>query len=190
MNQEEFFVAVLKALENCRIPYMIGGSVGAMVYGEPRLTNDIDIIADLQATHVDALLSAFASEAYYVPSAEFVQAIIRRHGMFNIIHVESGSKADIIILKDDHFGRTEFARRARVPFTMGCEAYAASPEDVIVAKLRYYLTGRSEKHLRDIAGMIQISGERLDHSYIEQWVHSLGLGDGWSAATRLAEADE
>lgn len=190
MSQEAFFVEVLKALEACEIPYMIAGSVGAMAYGEPRLTNDIDIVTDLQTQRVETLLSVFAADAYYVPSLEFVQAVVRRRGMFNIIHVPSGSKADIIILRDDDFARSEFARRRRIPFTAGWDAYAATPEDVIVGKLRYFQHGRSEKHPRDIAGMLRVSGDRLDRDYIDHWVGRLGLGDGWLAAVRLAESGE
>jgi len=189
VSQETFFVEVLRALESCGIQYMIAGSVGAMAYGEPRLTNDIDIVTDLQTQAVAPLLSAFATDACYVPSIEFVQAAVRRRGMFNIIHVASGSKADIIVLKDDDFARSEFARRTRIPFTTGWDAYAATPEDVIVAKLRSYEQGHSEKHPRDIAGMLRISGERLDRDYIDHWVRRLGLDDGWQEAVRLAGPD-
>ena len=88
------------------------------------------------------------------------------------------------------FARSEFARRTRIPFTATREAYAASPEDVIVAKLRYFQQGRSEKHPRDIAGILRISGDRLDRGYIDLWVRRLGLDEGWRAAIRLAESDD
>ena len=190
MIQEAFFVEVLKALERNGVPYMIAGSVGAMAYGQPRLTNDIDIVADLRPHQVETLLQAFPQELYYVPSAEFVRAAVTRRGMFNIIHAASGSKADIIILKDDEFARSEFARRTRIPFTAGWEAFAAAPEDVIVAKLRYYQRGRSEKHPRDVAGMLRVSGSRLDRDYIAGWVSRLGLEEGWKEALRLVESSE
>ena len=190
MNQETFFMEVLAALETCEIPYMIAGSVGAMAYGEPRLTNDIDIVVDLRENGVERLLTLFAGDAYYVPSMEFVQAVIRRRGMFNIIHVTTGSKADIIIVKDDDFARSEFARRRHIPFLAGTATYAATPEDVIIAKLRYYHEGRSAKHPRDIAGILRISGERLDRPSIDGWVRRLGLEHAWETALGVAESGE
>ena len=48
MNQQEFFSKILKTLDKLNIPYMVSGSVGSMLYGEPRLTNDIDIVIDLK----------------------------------------------------------------------------------------------------------------------------------------------
>jgi hypothetical protein len=88
------------------------------------------------------------------------------------------------------FARSEFARRTRIPFTTGCDAFAASPEDVIVAKPLYFKVGRSEKHTRDIASMLRISGGRMDLAYLEHGVQRLGLDDGWSVATRLAESSD
>lgn len=40
------------------------GSVVAMAYGEPRLTNDIDIVAAVEERHVAGLVAAF-------PATEF-----------------------------------------------------------------------------------------------------------------------
>jgi hypothetical protein len=47
VNQEAFFGMVLHALERCGIPYMVAGSVAAMLYGEPRLTNDMDVVVEM-----------------------------------------------------------------------------------------------------------------------------------------------
>jgi hypothetical protein len=190
VNQEQFFVAVLKALDACGIPHMVTGSVGAMLHGEPRLTNDIDIVAEMLPRHVEPLLDCFASDAYYVPSAEAVRRAVAGRGMFNIIHVESGSKADIIVRRDDELARSEFARRRRVPFTEEMEAFAASPEDLVLSKLLFYERGHSETHLRDIAGMLRISGTAFDQEYLRQWILRLGLEHAWQAAQDLAARNE
>lgn len=81
MNQEQFFVAVLEALDACGIPHMVTGSVGAMLHGEPRLTNDIDIVAEVLPRHVEPLLACFAGDAYYVPSAESVRRAVAERGI-------------------------------------------------------------------------------------------------------------
>ena len=57
----------------------------------------------------------------------------------------------------------------------------ASPEDVIVKKMEYYRDGGSEKHLRDIAGILKVSGDELDLGYIERWAKAKDLSDVWVA---------
>ena len=190
MNQERFFVAVLTALDECGVPYMVAGSVAAILYGEPRLTNDMDVVAALEPNRVDDLLACFSGEDFYVPSAEFVRSVIAGGGSFNIIHVPSGSKVDLIVRRRTAFAVEEFSRRQRVPFTEGLDASVATPEDVIVSKLLYFVEGRSEKHVRDIAGILRVSAGRIDEQYIESWVARLSLEQPWQAARRLAAAGD
>ena len=188
MNQEAFFEKVLRALERFRIPYMIAGSVAAMLYGEPRLTNDMDVVVELAPEHAEPLLAAFQGDDYYAPSADFVRAIAAKGGVFNIIHVASASKVDLIVRRHHEFAVREFSRRRPLPFTDGFEAFVATPEDVVLSKLLFYREGRSEKHLNDIGGVLRVSAGRLDEAYIESWVARLGLGDAWLDAKRRADA--
>ena len=189
MNQERFFVAVLNALEQCRIPYMVAGSVAAILYGEPRLTNDMDVVVELGPHQVDELLARFSGDEYYVPSADFVRAVMAGGGSFNILHVASASKVDLIVRRGTDFAAHEFSRRQRVPFTEQLEASVATPEDIIVSKLLFFAKGGSEKHLNDIAGILRVSAGGLDEAYVETWVERLGLGRPWDAAKRLADAE-
>jgi hypothetical protein len=55
----------------------------------------------------------------------------------------------------------------------------ASPEDVIIKKMAYFQEGGSDKHLRDIAGVLRLQGEALDRAYIEVWAGKLGLSAMW-----------
>jgi len=56
-----------------------------------------------------------------------------------------------------------------------------SPEDVIIKKMEYYKMGGSEKHLRDITGVLRVSGDRIDHAYVSDWTERLGLEEIWNA---------
>jgi len=117
VNQEAFFQSVLLAPEQCRVPYMIAGSVAAMLYGEPRLTNDMDVVVALAPEHVEPLLSLLQGDDYYVPSLAFVRSIVSDGGSFNIIHVQSASKVDLIVRRQNDFAVDEFSRRRPLPFT-------------------------------------------------------------------------
>ena len=62
----------------------------------------------------------------------------------------------------------QFARRVRLPTASGREAWFIAPEDLILKKMYFYEEGGSDKHLRDIAGVLKISSERVDRSYINE----------------------
>ena len=48
----------------------------------------------------------------------------------------------------------------------------------------FYREGGSEKHLRDITGILKISNDIIDIEYITKWADSLGLRDIWDAILR------
>ena len=85
-------------------------------------------------------------------------------------------------VSDDEFDRSRFNRRRRLTFAPGVEAPFAAPEDVIVRKLQYYAEGGSEKHLRDIRGILRTLGDSLDDEYLRQWIDRLHLRDQWESA--------
>jgi hypothetical protein len=59
------------------------------------------------------------------------------------------------------------------------EATFASPEDVILKKLQFYAAGGSDRHLRDIAGVLRISSAEIDRDYVAEWTDRLGLREIW-----------
>jgi hypothetical protein len=178
MEQHELLATVVNCLESLGVRYLVTGSVASMAYGEPRLTNDIDVVADLKDQHVAELVGRFPAPDFYVSEDAVRRAIERRH-QFNIIHPASGLKADVIIPEGDEFDESRFARARRLAPTAGTEAAFASPEDVILKKLLYYQEGGSEKHLRDIAGVLKVSPEALDLAYLADWAEKLNVGEEW-----------
>ncbi|TKJ37578.1 hypothetical protein CEE37_13775 [candidate division LCP-89 bacterium B3_LCP] len=179
MTQQEFFEAFLRIIESLDIPYMVAGSVGAMIYGEPRMTNDMDVVLELKERDVTRLIHLLNKVDWYVPPEELILKEVHRPGSFNIIHAESGSKIDIILRKNNAFAKTEFGRRKIQPFTDSYEAYIAAAEDIIIMKLIYYQQGKAEKHLVDVASILEISAEELDLSYLESWIDQLDLANEW-----------
>lgn len=81
----------------------------------------------------------------------------------------------------DEWGRNQIHRRKAVVIDKGVHVWIASPEDVIISKMRYYQEGGSDKHLRDSAGVLVIQGDRIDRSYIEHWAQHFGLIEIWNA---------
>lgn len=67
----------------------------------------------------------------------------------------------------------------------------AAPEDVILKKLEYFKMGGSEKHLRDIAGMMKVQADRVDNEYLSSWITRLGLSAEWQLVkSRLEEPSD
>jgi hypothetical protein len=180
MTQEDVFELVVRTFEKVGVHYMLCGSLGAMVYGRPRYTNDFDFVIAVAPSTLGEFHREFKGAGFYVPPIEVMLEEFRRHGQFNLLHEESGIKVDCMVIRNDAFGRTEFERKREMRVTARVEATVASPEDIIIGKLQYYQMGQSEKHLADIRGMIAVSGPEIDFEYIDRWTAELGLKDIWN----------
>jgi len=147
MTEADLLRYVVEAFEALGIDYMISGSQASIYYGEPRFTQDIDIVADLDVAHVPGLLARFPLPELYVAEDAAREAVATR-GQLNIIHPESGLRIDVIVRRDTPYDRVEFGRRQRLPALEGRDAYFARPEDVILYKMIYYCEGASERQFR------------------------------------------
>jgi hypothetical protein len=104
---------------------------------------------------------------------------VTRGGQFNVIHPASGNKIDFMIAGKSPWAMSQVQRRKRVEFGTGWQGSVAAPEDVILSKMVYYLDGGSEKHLRDIAGILKLSDEIVDRAYIAKFAVQLGVSEIW-----------
>jgi hypothetical protein len=177
----ELFVFPLNQLG---IRYLVSGSVAAMLYGEPRVTHDVDLIVFLRADDVSRLIQIFPAPEFYVPPAEviLVEMARERLGHFNIIHADSGLKADFYLANRDELHAWAF-RHAKQYAIGGSTVKLAPPEYVIVRKLEYFREGGSEKHLRDIRAMLAVSGEQLNRVALDEMIRERGLQTEWNKAS-------
>lgn len=187
LSPHELMQRAADVFERLEAPYRIVGSMASMAYGEVRFTNDIDILVDLRKEQAEVLCGEFPAPDFYV-SLPAVQDAIRDRRQFNIIHIPSGLKLDIILAKDTEFGKLDLLRGQRL-FSEGLyNAWFGAPENIILMKLRYYQKGGGEKHLRDISGMLLIQGPAIDCAYIDQWSQHLGVHAEWiSLRDQLSE---
>ncbi len=180
MEQIDLLRHLVSTLDRLGVGYMVVGSLASAAYGEPRMTQDIDVVVDLKEQEVAAFSHAFASSEFYL-SEEAAKLAIRQNSQFNIIDSASGNKIDLLLVPASAWGRSEFSRRERMLILPDLEGYCARPEDVILAKMEYYRQGGSEKHLRDIAGILRVSSEAVDRDYVSRWAQQLGLTEVWGA---------
>ncbi len=171
------------------IDYRVVGSMASIAYGENRFTNDVDIVADLKLGDVDALCDCFAEPDYFL-ARHAVEDAIRKRFQFNIIHVLAGLKIDVMLPKDTEFAVLEQRRSRRLTDPDGLSAMFASPEDVIINKLLFFQMGESDKHLRDIAGILKVKAGTLEFDYIDTWAEKLGVGSQWQMVRQRCDEDD
>jgi hypothetical protein len=176
----ELFLLFVQPLNRSGLRYVIGGSVAAIFYGEPRLTNDVDIMVFLRDSDINRLPDIFPAADFYLPPPEVIAAEIRKptHGQFNIIHMKTTFKADIFPTGRDEFNAWAFRNKRSVDFE-GETLVLAPPEYVIVRKLEYFREGGSDKHLRDIRGMLNVSREQINQVELDEWIRRRGLESEW-----------
>jgi len=162
---------VCTRLEKGRIEYMLTGSMAMNYYAQPRMTRDIDIVVELEPSDAAKLVSAFAPD-YFVPD-EALHSALRERGMFNLLHLESVVKVDLIVRKQAPYRQTEFARRVQVELP-GFAAWLVSREDLILSKLAWAKDAESELQMRDVRNLL--TGE-CDVAYLRQWAPALDVSE-------------
>jgi hypothetical protein len=184
MSAAAIFKKLREALDEARVPYFVTGSFVSSAHGVPRSTNDIDIVIAPTREQLSALLTEFPEAEYYSDRDDAFDALKHR-SQFNIIDQKSFWKVDFIVSKDEPFDRSRFERRS-ITEIAGVNIYAASPEDILIAKLRWAKLGGSERQLEDAAGVIRMQADQLDMAYVAKWVQLLELDEQWRAAARRA----
>lgn len=163
--------------------WMATGSIAAMTYGDYRVTSDIDIVLVLAPSNVEKMGTAFPLEEFYCPPLDVIsiEAARTERGHFNLIHHETGFKADIYAAGTDALTRWAFAHRQKIPFDESI-LWVAPPEYVMIGKLEFFREGRSEKHLRDIRGMLKET--EIDRAFLEKEIAARGLQEAWRAVEK------
>jgi hypothetical protein len=188
MSEPKLHQIFVDSFNKLGIRYMVTGATASIVYGEPRLTNDIDVVIDLTPTEVEPFFNSFPLEQFYCPPSEIILVEIARsqRGHFNLIHHETGFKADIYTLGRDKLNHWGLDNRKLIKME-GDELWLAPVEYVILRKLEYYREGQSEKHLRDIAGILSISPDQINFDELNEKIEQLMLEKEWSAAKKLKQ---
>jgi hypothetical protein len=182
-------LAVGRALERVGADYFLGGSLASSLQGEPRSTNDIDLVVNLREPDVAAFAVALG------PDFDVDEGALRESlgsgGSWNIFHLPSMMKIDLFTAGRSPFDRSEFARRRRTQVTAGGDLlWVKSAEDSVLRKLRWYLDGGrvSDRQWRDVVQILRVNEAALDAGYLDQWAPALGIVADLARARCEAEA--
>ena len=178
-----FLKLILEALDAAGVEYLIGGAIAEWAWGEPRATQDIDIVINLPIKAVGRFSKELEKRDMLVPAEIILDTILedRADIPINAIHMYSGLKADLYPVRSgDELRLRAFQRRQRVDYgpPIG-RIYVHSPEDLILYKLIYFGVSQQPKHARDIAAILRAKKDQIDFGYIEEWTTRLGLSSLW-----------
>lgn len=178
---------VARCCDECGVRYVIGGSFASSLHGEPRSTNDVDIVADLDAASAEAFIECLGS-SFYADSAAAVEATRLARGAFNVIHIETAVKIDVFVAGDDALDLERLRRRVGVAFsaaTPHTRLFVDTAENIVLRKLEWYRRGGevSDRQWRDVLAVLGVQGQ-LDHEYMQEWAARLGVADLLSRAIR------
>jgi hypothetical protein len=178
-----FLKLVLETLEASGVQYLIGGAIAEWAWGEPRATQDLDIVIKLPIKSIGRFSKELEKRGMLVPTDIILDTMMEERAdiPLNAIHMYSGLKADLYIMRDgDALRQSAFQRRILVDYgpSIG-EVYVHSPEDLILYKLMYLGLSGQPKHARDIAAILLANKGKLDLDYIDKWIDQFGLGAMW-----------
>ena len=134
----------------------------------------------LNAADIRQLPELFPAIDFYLPPLEVMitEVVREQRGHFNILHKASSFKADIYPTGRDEFNAWAFRNKCSIQF-QGATLALAPPEYVIVRKLEYFREGGSEKHLRDIRGILKVSGATINREDLQFWIQRQDVEAQW-----------
>ncbi len=171
MTSEEAAGAVIDALNDLGVPYLLAGSFASNFYGVPRATQDADFVLQLGAHPIRALAERLGPAFRLDPQMSF--ETVTGTTRYILEATQSPFQVELFLLSDDPHDRERFARRRQVR-ALDREVWMPTPEDVIVSKLRWaFLAGRA-KDEADVRNVIAVQGERIDWDYVNRWCEHQG----------------
>jgi hypothetical protein len=167
---------VARALDELGVPYFVTGSLASSYHGIPRASQDADLVVDLAADRVGALVSRLQGE-FYVDDERVRDAVARR-ASFNVIHLPTMFKVDLFVLGEAPHAHEELARRRRLEVDAGT-LELASAEDTLLHKLAWYRLGggASDHQWQDALGILKVQADALDLSYLHRGADAIGVAD-------------
>lgn len=167
--------------------YFVGGSLASSLQGEPRASNDIDIILDLPIGRIASFVENLGGD--FEVDTDMLRDAILNGRSCNIFHLPSVMKIDLFGVGRTPYDEAEFSRRRTIEVRATGETLVVkSPEDTVLRKLLWYREGGhvSERQWRDVVEVLRVSGAEMNREYLDSWAARLGVSDLLTRA--IAEA--
>jgi predicted nucleotidyltransferase len=157
---EKILSSIGVSLKKHDIPYMIIGGQAVLLYGEPRLTRDIDITLGVDVNHLNDLL-AVVQELALKPLPKDLKSFVRQTMVLPALDETTGIRVDFIFSFTPY--ETEAIKRAKKIKIMDRDVNFASPEDLIIHKI---FAGRP-RDIEDVRTVL-LKNPDIDVQYIRK----------------------
>jgi hypothetical protein len=166
------------------VRFHLTGGITSIAYGEPRMTQDVDVVVEnaALARAMDSFIAA-AEQAGFLLDAESVRRAIAERSMFQLFDMSEALKIDVY---PRELVPGELDRSASLEVFEGMPLPVASRADAAASKLAWAAKG-SHKSRRDVRQIVRRMAV-TDRFELDRLAGLLGLGD--LLAEVLAEPDE
>lgn len=172
---------VLGEIQALGIRYHITGGLASSFYGEPRFTQDIDLVVSLEESALDRLVAGLEPE--FLLDRERARRASEVGGLFQALH------QGLLIKVDFHVGEGvpgELGRSRTVSLFPGLDVSLVSKEDAVLSKLVWVKQG-SAKSKADIVGML-LDTTPLDTDFVAAKCAELECSELWIEMQQAADA--
>lgn len=170
----ETLSAVTDALEQEGVIHAVAGSVASSLYGEPRMTQDVDIVVIAKPDEISRV-AARLHPRFYAPS-DMLSEAAAAHGLANVVDNATGLKADISFVPAAGYLADAVRRRKRLQFgATGPEFWLTTAEDVVLMKLLWRRDTQSSKQWEDALSVVRVRGVTLDWKYLFEQATALSI---------------
>lgn len=152
---------IQQRLEKAGIPSVVIGGLAVSVWGEPRLTRDVDLKVLGRREERGRLLQLLAD---CTPLHADPDEAFRRHGIA-FFHDPAGTRVDVM-LAETSFDETAIGRARMIEMQPGLFVRVCSPEDLII----YKMVSVRDRDRSDVEGIIRRQGDTLDDDYVLDWL--------------------
>jgi hypothetical protein len=161
---DEILALIGASLQRAGIPYMIIGGQAVLLYGEPRLTRDIDITLGVNIDRLEALL-ALAQHLSLKILPKDAAAFVRQTMVLPALDEATGIRVDFIFSFTSY--ESQAIQRAKKVRILDQDVCFAAVEDLIIHKI---FAGRP-RDIEDVQTVI-LKNPALDIPYIEEWLRA------------------
>jgi hypothetical protein len=159
---DETLARIGASLETAGIPYMIIGGQAVLLYGEPRLTRDIDITLGVNIDRLETILTV-SQQLSLKPLPENVAAFVRQTMVLPTLDEATGIRVDFIFSFTPY--ESQAILRAKKVRILNQDVCFAAVEDLIIHKI---FAGRP-RDIEDVQAVI-LKNHALEIPYIEEWL--------------------
>ena len=153
---------VQQHLREADIPSVVIGGVAVALWGEPRVTRDVDLKILLAREEADRLLAVLTPD--YTPLTPDPRRALTEQAML-FVQDPAGTRLDLL-LADTPYDVQAIHRGQNVEAEPGATISVCTPEDLVIYKL---VSTRLRDH-EDAASVVRRQGDKMDDGYVLQWL--------------------